>query len=82
MRGRTKGKRSTCGWCGLIGHHRSSCHVEADGRREPDQADRVAVMLLDGIRGSAAIRGQIAARIRELRDARELALLDVPRRAS
>lgn len=81
MRGKTKGKRSTCGWCGLLGHHRPACHVEAEGRREPDAADRVAVLLLDQIRGTADIRGRVAARIRELRAARVLALLDVPRRA-
>ncbi len=59
-------RRSQCGWCGLPGHHRTSCHVEADGRREVDWADEVAVMALDGIRQSSSIRSKLAARLREL----------------
>ena len=63
------GKAHTCAWCGLLGHHRATCHVEAEGRREPDAADRVGCELFMGVRlaarsSTATSRGDVASRIR------------------
>ena len=63
------GKAHRCAWCGLLGHNRATCHVEAEGRRDTDAADRLACDLLVGVhlassRSTSATRGDIAARIR------------------
>lgn len=35
-------RQNHCGWCGLLGHTRVTCHVKRDRRREPDLADKIA----------------------------------------
>lgn len=44
-----------CGYCGLPGHQRPTCHIEAEGRREPDQADRDAAALV----GACIVGGRV-----------------------
>lgn len=58
--------RHMCDWCMLLGHHASTCHVQDEGRDEPDDHDRRACAeLLDEIRVKGPARGRLAARYRE-----------------
>lgn len=77
------GKAHTCAWCGLLGHNRATCHVEAEGRRETDDADRLACDLLVGVhlassRSTSATRGDIAERIRARIEAGEIVITGGP----
>lgn len=59
--------RGICLWCGLPGHKTSTCHVQARGAQEPDEADEMAQRILPSItaRGLGDMRRDVAAAIRE-----------------
>lgn len=55
-----------CNWCGLPGHRESACHVKAEGRREPDEADRVACAALLGLTKVSDVRAATVRLVRRL----------------
>jgi hypothetical protein len=58
-----------CIYCGLPGHHRSSCHVKARRASRPDWADEAAQRLITDARqrSIADVRRDVAKALREAR---------------
>jgi hypothetical protein len=60
-------KRTSCIYCGLDGHHRSSCHVMGRRASKPDWADAEAQRLVTDarVRSIADVRRDVARALRE-----------------